>query len=550
MNQMFKILLVSLCSLVLTLVFMPMISAQNQSVTVQLIAFNDLHGNLEPANLTFTLPDGQRIPAGGVEYLATHIKQLRRKNPRTLLVSAGDSIGASPLLSALFHDEPTIEALDAMQLAVNAVGNHEFDQGATELLRLQKGGCHPQDGCQGNRRFGGAKFQYLAANVIDEKTGQPILPAYKIYTFDGVKIAFIGMTLEGTPKIVSQRGIVGLRFQNEADTVNALVPELQKQGIQAIVVLVHEGGMPAGGFNECPSISGAIVDIVQRTNPAVDLFITGHTHQAYNCVLDGRVVTSASAFGRLITDINLTLDRRTKDVRSIQANNLIVTRDVPADGTLTRLINRYKALADPLANRVIGQITADILRTASPSGEMPLGNLIADAQLAATQASDQGSAVVAFMNPGGIRAELTYAPGGNVTYGQAFAVQPFGNNLVTMTLTGTQIKALLEQQFDNPVPGQNRILQVSQGFRYRWSPTASPGNRVLEMTLNGQPIRPEQTYRVTVNSFLADGGDNFTVLRQGQERVGGVTDLAAWEAYFRAQSPVSPPALGRIQNGL
>ncbi|WAS04137.1 bifunctional metallophosphatase/5'-nucleotidase [Gloeomargaritales cyanobacterium VI4D9] len=550
MNQMFKILLVSLCSLVLTLVFMPMISAQNQSVTVQLIAFNDLHGNLEPANLTFTLPDGQRIPAGGVEYLATHIKQLRRKNPRTLLVSAGDSIGASPLLSALFHDEPTIEALDAMQLAVNAVGNHEFDQGATELLRLQKGGCHPQDGCQGNRRFGGAKFQYLAANVIDEKTGQPILPAYKIYTFDGVKIAFIGMTLEGTPKIVSQRGIVGLRFQNEADTVNALVPELQKQGIQAIVVLVHEGGMPAGGFNECPSISGAIVDIVQRTNPAVDLFITGHTHQAYNCVLDGRVVTSASAFGRLITDINLTLDRRTKDVRLIQANNLIVTRDVPADGTLTRLINRYKALADPLANRVIGQITADILRTASPSGEMPLGNLIADAQLAATQASDQGSAVVAFMNPGGIRAELTYAPGGNVTYGQAFAVQPFGNNLVTMTLTGAQIKALLEQQFDNPVPGQNRILQVSQGFRYRWSPTASPGNRVLEMTLNGQPIRPEQTYRVTVNSFLADGGDNFTVLRQGQERVGGVTDLAAWEAYFRAQSPVSPPALGRIQNGL
>ena len=548
MNQMFKILLVGLCSLVLTLVFVPRIAAQGESVTVQLIAFNDLHGNLEPANLTFSLPDGQRIPAGGVEYLATHIKQLRRKHPYTLLVSAGDSIGATPLLSALFHDEPTIEALDAMQLAVNAVGNHEFDQGTTELLRLQKGGCHPLDGCRDNQRFRGAKFQYLAANVINEKTGQPILPAYKIYTFDGVKIAFIGMTLEGTPKIVSQRGIVGLRFQNEAATVNALVPELQKQGVQAIVVLVHEGGLPTGGYNECPSISGPIVEIVQRTDPAVDVFITGHTHQAYNCVLDGRVVTSAASFGRLLTEITLTLDRRTKDVRSVRANNLIVTRDVPADGTLTRLINRYKALADPLANRVIGQITADILRTASPSGEMPLGNLIADAQLAATQAPEQGGAVVAFMNPGGIRAELTYGPGGNVTYGQAFAVQPFGNNLVTMTLTGAQIKALLEQQFDNPAPGQNRILQVSQGFRYRWSLTAPPGNRVQEMSLNGQPIRPEQTYRVTVNSFLADGGDNFTVLRQGQERVGGVTDLAAWEAYFRAQSPVSPPALGRIVN--
>jgi 5'-nucleotidase len=538
--------LVGLWSLVLMLILVPHVVAQGQEVTVQLLAFNDLHGHLEPANLTFTLPDGQRIPAGGVEYLATHIKQLRRKNPHTLLVSAGDSIGASPLLSALFHDEPTIEALNAMQLAVNAVGNHEFDRGAAELLRLQKGGCHPQDGCQGKRRFEGAKFQYLAANVIDEKTGQPILPAYKVYTFAGVKIAFIGMTLEGTPQIVAPSGIQGLRFQDEADTVNALVPELQKQGIQAIVVLVHEGGLPTGGFNECPGITGPIVDIVQRTHPAVDVFITGHTHQAYNCVLDGRVVTSAAAFGRLLTEIDLTLDRRTQDVRSVRANNRIVTRDVPADKTLTRLLNRYKILADPLANRVIGQITADILRTPSPSGEMPLGNLIADAQLAATQAPDQGGAVVAFMNPGGIRAELTYTPGGQVTYGQAFAVQPFGNNLVTMTLTGAQIKALLEQQFDNPVPGQNRMLQVSQGFRYRWSATAPPGQRVLEMTLNGQPIRPEQTYRVTVNSFLADGGDNFTVLRQGTERVGGVTDLAALEAYFRARSPLSPPPLGRI----
>ncbi|APB34932.1 5'-nucleotidase family protein [Gloeomargarita lithophora Alchichica-D10] len=548
MNRIYKILLVGFFSLVLTLAFMPILAAQGNTVAVQLIALNDLHGNLEPANLTFTLPDGQRIPAGGAEYLATHINQLRRKNPRTLLVSAGDSIGATPLLSALFHDEPTIEALDAMKLDVNAVGNHEFDQGAAELLRLQKGGCHPQDGCRDNQRFGGAKFQYLAANVINEKTGKTILPPYKIYTFDGVKIAFIGMTLEGTPKIVSQRGIVGLRFQNEADTVNALVPELQKQGIKAIVVLVHEGGLPTGGFNECPSISGAIVEIVKRTHPEVDLFITGHTHQAYNCVVEGRAVTSAASFGRLVTDINLTLDRRTKDVRTIQANNLIVTQDVPKNNALTRLIDQYKALADPLANRVIGQITADFLRTASPSGEMPLGNLIADAQLSATRAPDQGGAVVALMNPGGIRAELTYVPPGNVTYGQAFAVQPFGNNLVTMTLTGAQIKALLEQQFDNPVAGQNRILQVSQGFGYRWSVAAPLGNRVQNITLNGQAIIPSQTYRVTVNSFLADGGDNFTVLRQGQDRLGGVTDVVAWETYFRTQSPLSPPALGRIQN--
>lgn len=517
-------------------------------MTVQLIALNDLHGNLEPANLSFTLPDGQRLPTGGAAYLATHIQQLRQKNPRTLLVSAGDSIGATPLLSALFHDEPTIQALNEMKLAVNAVGNHEFDQGYAELLRLQNGGCHPQDGCGNRQRFEGAKFQYLAANVINEKTGKPILPPYKVYTFDGVKIALIGMTLEGTPKIVSQKGIVGLRFQNEADTVNALIPELKKQGIKAIVVLVHEGGLPTGGYNECPALSGAIVDIVQRTDPEVDLFITGHTHQAYNCVVDGRVVTSAASFGRMVTDINLVLDRRTQEVRTIQANNRLITQDVPQNAALTRLINRYKALADPLANRVIGQITADFLRTASASGEMPLGNLIADAQLAATQAPEQGGAVVAFMNPGGIRAELTYAPAGNVTYGQAFAVQPFGNNLVTLTLTGAQIKELLEQQFDNPVAGQNRILQVSQGFSYRWSATALPGQRIQAMTLNGQPLVPTQTYRVTVNSFLADGGDNFTVLRQGQDRLGGVTDVVALEAYFRARSPLTPAVLGRILN--
>ncbi|MEN9215413.1 MAG: hypothetical protein Q6K12_09320, partial [Gloeomargarita sp. DG_1_6_bins_138] len=187
MNRIVKILGVALCSLLLTLGLTPVLVAQGEPLSVQLIALNDFHGNLEPANLTVTMPDGQRIPAGGAEYLATHIRQLRQKNPRTLLVSAGDAIGATPLLSALFHDEPTIQALDAMQMAVNAVGNHEFDQGYVELLRLQKGGCHPQDGCGQRPRFGGAKFQYLAANVIDEKSGQPILPPYKIYTFDGVK---------------------------------------------------------------------------------------------------------------------------------------------------------------------------------------------------------------------------------------------------------------------------------------------------------------------------------------------------------------------------
>jgi len=530
----------------------PVLLAMPSTVKVKLIAFNDFHGNLEPANLSFVLPNQERVPAGGVEYLATYIKQLRAQNPNHLVVSAGDAIGATPLLSALFHDEPTIEALNELRLDVNAVGNHEFDQGVTELMRLIKGGCHPRDGCRGSDRYGGAKFQYLAANVIDQATGKPILPAYSVKTFAGIKIAFIGMTLEGTPRLVSPSGVAGLTFRDEAETVNALIPELQRQGIKAIVVLVHEGGLPKGNLNQCDGISGAIADIVHRTDPEVDLFITGHTHQAYNCIIDGRVVTSASAFGRVLTEIDLTLDRRSQDIKTIKANNLVVTHDVPKADALTALVAKYKAIADPLANRIIGEITTDLTRQASPAGEMPLGNLIADAQLSATQAPDKGGAVIALMNPGGIRAELTYKAtaqegDGKVTYGEAFAVQPFGNNLVTMTLTGAQITELLEQQFDNPVAGQNRILQVSSSLSYSWSPSAPAGNRVRDLQINGQPVIPSQNYRVTVNSFMADGGDSFGVLKQGKDRLGGVTDIAALEAYFKERSPISPSSCPRIR---
>ncbi|MEN9229023.1 MAG: bifunctional metallophosphatase/5'-nucleotidase [Gloeomargarita sp. HHBFW_bins_205] len=541
------ILLAVAVAVVAHLGFIPAL-AQRPTVTVQLIAINDFHGRLEPDGLTLALADGQRLPAGGAAYLATHVRRWRQGHRHTLFVSAGDNIGATPLLSALFHDEPTIEALNAMGLDASAVGNHEFDRGVAELLRLQKGGCHPGEGCPTGETFPGARFSYLAANVIDATTGRPLLPPYRIYQFAGVKVALVGLVLKGTPQIVAPQNVAGLEFRDEADTLNALVPVLRRQGVRAILALVHEGGFTTGGHNECPNLTGPIVDIVRRTDREVDVFITGHTHRAYNCLVDGRVVTSADAFGRLLTAIELQLDRRSGDVRSVQAQNHIVTRDVPPAPALTRLIDKYRVIAEPLTNRVIGQITADILRRPSPSGEMPLGNLIADAQLAATQGPDQGGAVIALMNPGGIRADLLYGEGGQVTYGQAFNVQPFGNYLVTLTLTGAQIKTLLEQQFDNPSPGQNRILQVSQGLRYRWRPDAPPGQRVVDLTLHGQPLEPTQTYRVTVNSFLADGGDGFSILRQGQDRAVGIQDLAALEAYFRTHSPVSPPALGRITN--
>ncbi len=525
---------------------------------IQILAVNDFHGNLEPGSLTFTLPDGTRVPTGGAAYLATHIQQLAAQNPRdTVIVSAGDTIGATPLLSALFHDEPTIEAFNNMGVDFNAVGNHEFDEGLNELLRMQRGGCHPVDGCQDGDGFAGADFRYLAANVFYEGTNRTILPAFRVRTFPhGIRIAFIGMTLEATPTIVTPSGVAGLEFRDEADTVNRLVGQLRRQGIRNIVVLIHEGGFPSMGglYNECPGVSGPIVDIVERTDQEVDLFVTGHTHQAYNCVIDDRVVTSASSFGRALTKIDVIVGRQTGLIQSVTANNMLVTRDVTPDAAMTSLIAKYNAIAAPLANRIIGQITADILRAANAAGESALGDVIADAQLDATNDPGFGDAVVAFMNPGGIRADLTYvgsAAGegdGNVTYGESFTVQPFGNSLVTMTLTGEQIDMLLEQQFDNPAVGQNRILQISDGFTYSWSLSAPKGSKVdiASIMIGGAPIDPAASYRVTVNSFLADGGDNFTVLRSGTDRLGGAVDTDALEDYFTANSPVAPGPMNRI----
>lgn len=543
-------------ALALVIAIAPASAARGGTVKVQILAVNDFHGNLAPpagSSGRVTTATGT-VDAGGVEYLATHIADLRAENRRTVFVSAGDMIGASPLLSALFHDEPSVEAFNQMKLDFNAVGNHEFDEGIQELLRMQRGGCHPIDGCLDGDGFMGARFRYLAANVVNDQTGRTLFPAFGIRRFAGVKVAFIGMTLEGTPSIVTPSGIAGYSFQDEADTVNNLIRRLRRQGVRAFVVLIHEGGYPTGLYNECPGISGPIVDIVERTDPQVDLFITGHTHQGYNCVIDGRPVTSAMSFGRLITDIDMELSRATGDVASISINNEIVTRDVTPDSWMTALIAKYNAVAEPLANRIIGQITADILRAANPAGESALGDVIADAQLDATDDPGFGDAVVAFMNPGGIRADLIYAGSpagegdGNVTYGESFTVQPFGNSLVTLTLTGAQIETLLEQQFVGCGQTANRILQVSEGFAYTWNAAGGDCDKVDPSTimLNGEVVNPAASYRVTVNSFLADGGDNFFVLRDGTDRLGGAVDTDALEAYFQTHSPVPPGPQDRI----
>ncbi|MFI6134141.1 bifunctional metallophosphatase/5'-nucleotidase [Micromonospora sp. NPDC051141] len=539
--------------------------AHSKPVDVQLLAINDFHGNLEPPTGSSGTIDGQ--PAGGAEYLASHLKAMRAaaqaQGKGTVTVAAGDLIGASPLLSAAFHDEPTIEEMNLAGLEFASVGNHEFDEGAKELLRMQRGGCHPVDGCADGTPFEGATFKYLSANAFKTSTGLPLMQPFGIKIVKGVPIGFIGMTLEGTPNIVSQQGVAGLRFTDEADTANKYAKILRLLGVKSIVVLLHEGGVQnGGGINDCTGFSGPIVDIANRMDPAIDVIVSGHTHAAYNCNINGKLVTSASSFGRLVTDINLKIDPRTRDVVSASANNVVVTRDVAKDPASTELISRYKTALGPVADRVVGETATAITKTQEnlyqtgvdangkptyQTGESPLGNVIADAQLAATDTEQ--NAVAAFMNPGGVRADLDAGP---VTYAEAFTVQPFANNLVTLDLTGAQLYCMLEQQFTVA-----RVLYASSSVHYvvdvngTTAPAGTPcaGSRVVRgsLTINGTPVTDTATYRVTVNNFLAGGGDGFSVLTGGTNAVTGQIDLDAFTAYLTEKSPVSAPALDRIQ---
>ncbi len=521
-----------------------------EPVKVRVLAINDFHGNLRPARGGIRIADPANpgktlnVDAGGSEHLATAVAELRKGHPNNIFVAAGDLIGATPLLSALFRDEPTIESLSLMGLEISAVGNHEFDKGADELLRLQRGGCHAGDGCKGPQPFKGATFQYLAASTVVEKTGRTLLPPYKIKQFQGIPVAFIGLTLEATPSIVVAEGVAGLKFRDEAQTVNELVPVLQQQGVQAIVVLIHEGGMPVGDYNECQGISGPIVDIVRKLDKAVDLVISGHTHRAYNCRIDGRLVTSGDKYGTVVTAIDLVLDPKTGDVTSAVADNVIVRPSFARDPVQTALIEQYEKLVVPLAKRVVGRLGAALPRDANPAGESAMGQVIADAQLAATRSV---GAQLALMNPGGIRAGLPMPADGQVRYEDLFAVQPFYNNLVTMTLTGAQLFELLEAQWKGQV-GSGRVLHVSQGFSYGWDASKPLGERVVQgsVRLNGQPIAAGDSVRVTVNSFVAGGGDNFATFKQGRDVRTGVMDVDALEAYVKANPTLSPQALNRI----
>ena len=551
----------------LTLLLLLIGSAEGSSVTgwtLQILSFNDFHGHLEPpqgadAWMSKT-EDSLQHDLGGSEYLSTTLSILRKKALYSITASAGDLIGATPMISGMFHDEPTVEAMEALRLDVSSVGNHEFDEGLTELLRMQNGGCHPVDGCYfPNSPYDGANFPWLAANVRYTATHKEVLPPTWIKRIAGVDIGFIGMTLSGTPTLVPQDGIKDLRFENEVKAAERAVKNLHKKKVRAIVLLIHEGGAQTGSYNGCEGISGPIFELAKKMPAEIDHIISGHTHRAYICKIPDpnghfRYVTSASAFGRAVTETWLTINPKTRDVIRAQttSSNVMVVRTVDRDPALTAVIEKWTPLYQGRANEEVGAITADI--SISPGRDTPssLANLVADSMLAATTKSPY-NAEMAFINQGGIRANLTWVPAsgaypaGRISYADIYEVLPFGNTIVTLSLTGDQIHEALEQQYDPTRSRAQLILGVSNGVAFDYLSSAPQGARIKNLTLNGQPIEKTRHYQVTVGDFLAAGGDSFTAFKKGLKPLGGGTDLDVLSTYMKLNKPLSPPPSDRIK---
>ena len=527
------------------------------TASVRLLALNDFHGNLEPPSGSSGRAideNGDTVLAGGAAYIAAHLKQLRNRD--TLTVAQGDLIGASPLISAAYHDEPSVQFMGNIGVTASAVGNHEFDEGYQELLRIQNGGCHPIDGCSPEGEWRGAKFDYLAANVL-KKSGhheRPILKPWTIRRINGVRVGFIGVVTKTTPSIVTAEGIKGLKFDDEVAAANRAARELKRRHVRAMVLLVHEGDQVQPGTrpDQCGIVPGAGSRIAQEADPEIDMVLSGHTHQQYICSVkdpDGqpRLFSSGSSFGRVITEVDLKVNRRTGDIirSSVKADNHVVTRDIAPDPATEKFVQTWKDRVATIADKPIGKITADLTRTPSAAGETALGDVIADAQLAGTQ--DLG-AQVALMNPGGVRTDLVYAASGSegdgvVTYGEAFSVQPFSNVMGVTSLTGAQLDALLEQQWTS---AGEKILQPSANLHFTIDRSKPVGDRVSAITIGGAPVDPAAAYKVAANNFLLGGGDGFTVFTEGTGQVLGAIDLDTFVAYFNAQGTISPPPLTRI----
>ena len=536
----------------------------DSTVEVQLLAINDFHGALEPPIGGTGRIDSR--DAGGIEYLTTHLARLRATNPNTLTVAAGDNIGATPLLSSLSHDEASVDALNLAGLQLSALGNHDLDEGWWELYRIQKGGCHPVDGCQDGSPFAGARFSYLAANVtLDPRKAdpkalalagvqgtepRPLLPGYVVREVGGVRIGVIGLILQQAAPIIIASSIQGLTFGPEAEAANAAAAELRPQGVRAIVVVMHQGGeRAADDVNGCDGISRDLVALVERMSDDIDVIVSGHSHFVYNCTIDGKIVTSASSNGRVVTDIDLRIQRTDGEVVSKSATNIVVTRDVPKDGAQTALLARYAPAAEKAGARVVGTIEGSLTREANEAGESSLGDVLADALLDAAARVPDARADVAFLNSGGIRADLVATSNARrapVTYAQLFTTLPFGNELIVKSLPGSALLDVLEQQFGAE---RVRILQISRGFTYAYDTSRPRGSRVdrQSVRINGAPLDSARTYRVATSNFLWGSGDGLSAMASGTDPITVGVDVDVVADYFMRHSPLQIPPRDRIR---
>ncbi len=529
------------------------VAAPQKPVDISIFSINDFHGHIQPKSpvpLMPRLPDAKTgeikaQPAGGAAYLASVLQGLRVQRPNAAFVGAGDLIGASPQFSSLLNDEPTLSALSEMGMAATSLGNHDLDAGLTELLRKTRGEC-PEKGCAWPE-FKGAAFPYLAANMLDAQTGKPVLPTHTIQTIGGLKVAFVGAVTRDTPKVIVAKSIRGLRFIDEAEALNALVPRLRAEGAQLLIAMMHEGAMYDGGANDpsyaCPGLRGRAIDIANRLDPAYGMIISGHTHQAYTCKINGRLLVQAGSFGGWLTESRLKVSAKGEVLEAESVNHPVLQSVVKPNPAFVALVQRASELTNAVRNQPIAMLASGATRsTALPYGDSTMGNLIADAQLAF--AKKRGAADIAMINSGGIRADLSPEPGKPVTMSDLVAIQPFGNEMIVMSLSGAQLREMLQRQLPQ-TPAQRRFTQVSQGFSVTWSQTADGKSTLRSASLHGVPLQDEKIYRVVVNNFMAEGGDDLSVFRQGTDRNNLGPDIDALVEWLRD----NPDAVKQIQPG-
>ncbi len=468
------------------------------TVDLRILGVNDLHGNLEP------LPGEEGRTVGGVASLDAHLDGRERDYPgRTIRVHAGDMVGGSPLVSGYYRDEPTVRAMNEIGFDVGAPGNHEFDEGGEEMLRLLDGGS--ADGSiEGppDERFSGTDFPYVAANVEYAGTGEAVLPSYAVVEREGVRVGFIGVTTPDTPLGLMPEVAAPFRFSDMSEAVNRQAAALQAKGIEAIVVLAHAGGKAGRGGPE-----GEIFEETAHMSGAVDAVFSGHTHSILDERVNGKVVVQAGEYGKAFSMVDLKIDRRSGDVVRAEGEVLPVTNDtVRPDPSLSALVERYRGDVAPVSDRVVSDARGIVTRAPNADGESAMGDLIADGQRAFAGTD------LAFVNSPGLRADLASGP---VTYGKLFAVQPFGDDLVRMEMTGDAVLRLLDQQHEG---GRSRVLQVS-GLRYAIDPDRPEGRRVTRAAMeDGRPINRGRTYTVAADAFLAAGGDGFAAFEEGRNR--------------------------------